>query len=73
MARTTFGIHKRYMILPYTLSWGFPVGTVVKNLSGNAEDTKDEGTIPRSGRSLGEANGYPIQYSSLGNLMDIEA
>ena len=61
------------MILPYTLPWGFPGGPVVKNLPDNAENTKDAGSIPRSGRSLGEGNGYPFQYSSLGNLMDIEA
>ena len=26
--------------------------------------------IPRSGRSPGEGNGYPLQYSCLGNPMD---
>jgi len=30
----------------------------------------DPGSIPRSGRSLGEGNGYPIQYSCLKNSMD---
>ena len=29
--------------------------------------------IPGSGRSLGEANGNPLQYSSLGNFLDREA
>ena len=61
------------MILPCALPWGFPGGTVVKNLPDNAEDTKDAGLIPRSGRFLEEGNGYPVQYSSLGNLIDIEA
>ena len=45
----------------------FPDGTVVKNLSTNVGDT---GLIPGSGRSLGEGNGNPLQYSCLGNLMD---
>ena len=28
------------------------------------------GSIPESGRSPGEGNGNPLQYSSLGNPMD---
>ena len=28
----------------------------------------DPGSIPGSGRSPGEGNGYPLQYSYLGNL-----
>ena len=46
---------------------GFPSGTVVKNLSANAGFA---GLIPQSGRSLGEGNGNPFQYSCLGNPMD---
>ena len=30
----------------------------------------DPGSIPGSGRSPGEGNDYPLQYSYLGNLMD---
>ena len=48
---------------------GFPGGSVVKNLSLNAGDA---GSIPGSGRSPGEANGNPPQYSCLGNPMDRE-
>ena len=33
----------------------------------------DLGSIPGSGRSPGEGNGYPLQYSGLGNPMDIGA
>ena len=33
----------------------------------------DMGLIPESGRSLGEGNGNPLQYSCLGNPMDREA
>ena len=37
----------------------------VKNLPANAEDIGDAGSIPRSGRSPGEGNGNPFQYSCL--------
>ena len=30
----------------------------------------DLGSVPRLGRSLGEGNGYPLQYSCLGKSMD---
>ena len=33
----------------------------------------DTGSIPGSGRSPGEGNGNPLQYSCLGNLMDRKA
>ena len=48
---------------------GFPGGSVVKNLSTNAEDSGDVSLIPGSGRSPGEGNGNSLQYSCLGNLM----
>ena len=51
-------------------SWGFPGGSVVKNPPANAGDTGDAGLIPGSGRSLGEGNGNPLQYSCLENTMD---
>ena len=35
----------------------------VKNLPANAGDTRDVGLIPVSGRSLGEGNSNPLQYS----------
>ena len=49
---------------------GFSGGSVVKNLPANARDTKDVGSIPESGRSPGEGNGNPLQYSCLGNPKD---
>ena len=49
---------------------GFSGDSVVKNLPANAEDM---GLNPGSGRSLGEGNGNPLQYSFLGNAMDEEA
>ena len=42
-------------------------GPVVDNLSANAGDA---GLIPGSGRSPGEGNGDPLQYSCLENPMD---
>ena len=43
---------------------------VVKNLPTNAGDPRDVGSIPGSGRSLGEGNGNPLLYSCLENSMD---
>ena len=49
---------------------GFPGGSVVKNLPANEGDS---GSIPGSGRSLGEGNDSSLQYSCLENPMDGEA
>ena len=46
---------------------GFPVGSEVKVSACNAGDP---GSIPRSGRSPGEGNGNPLQYSCLENPME---
>ena len=46
---------------------------MIKNLSANAGDSRDTGSIPELGRTLGGGNGNPIQYSCLENPMDIEA
>ena len=40
---------------------------MVKNLPAN---TGDEGSIPALGKSPGQGNGNPLQYSCLGNPMD---
>ena len=40
---------------------------MVKNLSANAGDIRDVGSIPGSGRSPGGGNGNPLQYSCLEN------
>ena len=36
----------------------------------NAGDTGDTGSIPGQGRSAGEGNGYPLQYSCQKNPMN---
>ena len=51
----------------YKVQLGVPGGSVVKNPPANEGD---KGSNPRSGRSPGEGNGYPLQYSCLENLMD---
>ena len=43
---------------------GFPGGSEDKESACNAADP---GSIPGSGRSPGEGNGYPVQYSCLEN------
>ena len=48
----------------------FPGGSEVKV---SASNTGDPGSIPGSGRSPGEGNGNPFQYSCLENPMDREA
>ena len=50
--------------------WGFPGGSEVKVSASNAGDIRDMGSIPGSGRSPGEGNGNPLQYSCLENPMD---
>ena len=45
----------------------------LKDLSVSAGDIRDVGSIPGLGRSLGEGNGKPPQYSCLENPMDREA
>ena len=39
----------------------------------SAYNVGDPGLMPRLGRSSGEGNGNPLQYSSLENPMDREA
>ena len=46
---------------------GFPSGSDSKEFTYSAGDL---GSFPGLGRSPGEANGYPLQYSGLENSMD---
>ena len=52
------------------VKFDFQVVPVVKNLLANAGDVRDAGSIPGLGRSPGEGNGTPLQYSCLENPMD---
>ena len=46
---------------------GFPGGSAGEESACNAGDL---GSVPGLGRSPGEGNGYPLQYSGLDNSMD---
>ena len=43
---------------------------MVKNLLASAGDIRDVGSVSGLGRSPGEGNGNPLQYSCLENPMD---
>jgi len=49
------------------IAYGFPCSSDGKESACNAGDL---GSIPGSGRSPGELNGNPLQYSSLENSID---
>ena len=51
----------------YSMERASQVVLLVKNLPANAGDS---GSIPGLGRSPGEGNGNPLQYSCLGSPMD---
>ena len=46
---------------------------MVKNMSADAGGIRDMSLIPGSGRSPGEGNDNPFQYSCLENPLDREA
>ena len=54
------------ILWPYS-SVGFPDDSDGRESTRNAGDP---GSIPGSGRSPGEGNGYPLQYSGMENSMD---
>ena len=60
-------IHWRRDMLPTLLFLGFPAGSAGKESTCN---TGDPSSIPGLGRSPGERNSYPLQYSGLKNSMD---
>ena len=53
-----------------SLLWGFPAGSDDKESAHNARNL---GSIPRSGRTPGEGNCKPLQYSGWENPMEGEA
>ena len=57
---------RKHLLSP-SLDQGFPGGSAGKESACNAGDL---GSIPGLGRSPGEGNGYPLQYSGLENPMD---
>ena len=55
------------LIMMTTMYWGFPGGS---NGEESACNVRDLGSIPGLGRSPGEGDGNPLQYSCLENPMD---
>ena len=60
-------IFKKLFIIYYSGLLGFPGASGSKESACNAENL---GLMPRSGRSPGEGNSNPLQYSCLGNSTD---
>ena len=54
----------------FIIYWGFPAGSVIKNLPVNAEDM---GSVSGSLSSPGRGSGNTLQYSCWDNPMDIGA
>ena len=54
----------KFFYLQYGEDRGFPGGSVVKNTTANSGNI---GSVPGWGKSPGEGNGNPLQYSCLGN------
>ena len=81
-ANTDWGLQKKkktivlLFFLTVFLYWGianervFPAVSGIENLPANA---RDAGSIPGSGKSPGEGNGYPLQYSYPGMPRNIGA
>ena len=67
---SNYGFHQVIIPNKQAMRQGFPGGSEVK---ASASNTGDPGSIPRLGRSPGEGNGNPLQYSCLENPMDGEA
>ena len=63
------GNDKNYYCYP-NLNFTFPLNLGGSDGEASACSAGDLGTIPRSGRSPGEGNGYSLQYSCLENFMD---
>ena len=62
-----YSFFSMYVCIMQAIMQGFPGDSVIKNLPANAGDV---GLIPGSGRSSGEGNGNPLQYSCMGNPID---
>ena len=68
--RTT-GLQRAFWIQAASFSfWGFPGGSMAKNLPAKAKGAGNWDSNPGLGRSPGEGNGNPFPYSCLENPMD---
>ena len=64
------GSWRSFLYCSSVCSWASLVAQRLKRLPEFARSAGDLGSIPGSGRSLGEGNGNPLQYSCLENPMD---
>ena len=55
---------------PTTGPGSSPSSSLVKHSPASAGDAGEMGSVPKLGRSPGEENSNPLQYSCLGNPMD---
>ena len=67
LSKVTLHKTERQDLNPGHVTLGFPGGSVSNETACNAGDV---GSIPGWGRSPGEGNGNPLQYSCLDNFMD---
>ena len=65
--RLQFSVYNLGFFGLFIAAEGFPGGSASKESACNAGNL---GSIPGLGRSPGEGNGYPLQYSGLENSMD---
>ena len=65
-----YKLERTMCVLGLKGGWASQVVHLVKNLPANAGDTRDVGLTLGSGRSPGEGNGNPLQYSRLEHSMD---
>ena len=61
---------RSFILLRLFWLWASQVKLVVRKSPANAEDTREAGSIPESGRSPGGGHGNPLQYSCQENPGD---
>ena len=62
--------HRSWDFSASIVMWAIPSFVIAQMVKNPWVDAGDLGLIPGLGRSLGEGNGNPLQYSYLGNPMD---
>ena len=60
----------KYYQLDLSFEFSCCLGHISSDVIKSTCNTEDPGLIPELGRSSGERNGYPLQYSCLENSMD---
>ena len=66
----TYNFNLHVLSSHYKTIYRVPGGSEVKASACNVGDAGDAGSIPEMGRSPGEGNGNPLQYSCLENPME---